>query len=63
MVKLRLDLETLAVESFDAGADEGAPGTIQAHESTCSKQPTCGVASRGPETYDLEIFTRYACCV
>ena len=62
MKKLRLDLDTLAVDSFDATSEAGRAG-VEAHENTCSKQPTCGAMSRGPETYVLEAATRYACCV
>ena len=65
MNKLRLDLDGLKVESFAASADTGAEGTVRAHDddNTCSKQPTCGVASRGEETYALYEASRYACCV
>jgi len=60
MKKLRLDLDELKVESLDTSAD----GTVQAYDdATCSKQPTCGIASRGEETYEMEAWTRYACCI
>ena len=63
MEKLRLDLDSLAVETFAATVADSAEGVVEAHEATCSKQPTCGIASRGPETYELENRTLYACCV
>jgi hypothetical protein len=63
MEKLRLDLDRLKVESFQAdGARHGA-GTVKAFDGSCSNAPTCGIASRGEETYQQEIFTLYACCV
>ena len=64
MEKLRLDLNGLKVESFAPDADRRGKGTVLGYEdSTCSNQPTCGIASRGEETFQQEIFTRYACCV
>ncbi|HEX2205682.1 MAG TPA: hypothetical protein VHG91_20385 [Longimicrobium sp.] len=64
MEKLRLDMDRLEVESFDAGSDRDGRGTVDAHEElTCSKNPTCGAASRGEATYQEEAWTRYACCV
>ena len=64
MQKLRLDLDGLTVESFEAGADASGRGTAHAHQiGTCSVDPTCGVASRGPEGYEKYPPTRYACCV
>jgi len=62
MKKLVLDLDGLAVESFEAGEATDA-GTVIAHGGSCSMQRTCGAASRGEETFVEEIFTRYACCV
>jgi hypothetical protein len=62
MEKLRLELDGLKVESFEAGADGGRKGTVWGHGS-CSQQFTCGVASRGEATFELEAWTRYACCV
>jgi hypothetical protein len=63
MQKLRLELDGLKVESFEAGADGAGTGTVRGHGGTCSMQPTCGVASRGEATFELEAWTRYACCV
>jgi hypothetical protein len=64
MNKLRLELDGLKVESFDATAGTRAKGTVVGFDgSTCSQGYTCGVASRGEETYEQEINTRYACCV
>ena len=64
MKKLRLEIDGLKVESFAADAGGRARGTVPGFEdSTCSAQPTCGIASRGEETFQLEVFTRYACCI
>lgn len=65
MEKLRLDLDELTVESFEPGADTLDAGTVRAYDgdATCSKDPTCGIASRGPETYEQFPRTRYACCI
>jgi len=64
MNKLRLELDGLKVESFAPDAKSGRKGTVLGFDgSTCSQGFTCGVASRGEETYELEINTRYACCV
>ena len=63
MNKLRMDLDGLKVESFEAGATAGAVGTVHANDGSCSMQPTCGIASRGEETYEQEAISRYACCV
>ena len=64
MEKLRLDADALKVESFEASTDAGGEGTVRAYgDGTCSQQPTCGVASRGEESYEIEAWTRYACCV
>lgn len=62
MQKLRLDLDGLTVESFEAGADRSVRGTAHAHQD-CSFNPTCGVASRGQEGYEKLPPTLYACCV
>jgi hypothetical protein len=63
MQKLRLDLDGLTVESFDAGAEAPVRGTAHANEGTCSLQPTCGAASRGETPVVAYPPTRYACCV
>ena len=45
MEKLRLDLDTLAVETFDTGQEVEGEGTVFAHVSgLCSRNPdnTCG---------------------
>ncbi len=64
MEKLRLELEALQVESFDAGDGARSRGTIRAHDdSDCSQAYTCGMASRGEQTYEALPLTRYACCV
>jgi hypothetical protein len=64
MQKLRLDPDALRVESFEAGADANHRGTAHAHQdSTCSCQPTCGIASRGQESYEQFPRTLYACCI
>ncbi|HSU14765.1 hypothetical protein [Longimicrobium sp.] len=64
MDKLRLELDGLKVESFEASAGARAKGTVRGYDdSVCSQGYTCGAASRGEETYEQEINTRYACCV
>jgi hypothetical protein len=64
MEKLRLELDALKVESFDAGADATGRGTAHGYQdTTCSKQPTCGIASRGQEGYEAYPRTLYACCI
>lgn len=62
MDKLRLALDGLKVESFEAGGEQAVRGTVQGNGS-CSMQPTCGVASRGQTPYEEEAATRYVCCV
>ena len=65
MEKLRLNLDRLKVESFEPSADARGKGTVRGYDDdgTCSKQPTCGAASRGEETYEQFARTLYACCV
>lgn len=64
MEKLRLNLDGLKVESFEASAGGRGQGTVEGFAGTdCSLQFTCGVASRGQEGYDAVPPTRYACCV
>ena len=63
MKKLRLDVEGLKVESFAADERARAKGTVLGFGGSCSNQPTCGIASRGEETFQLEAFTLYACCI
>ena len=41
MEKIRLDLETLEVESFAADPAEGAQGTVRAHGRTQEHAYTC----------------------
>jgi hypothetical protein len=64
MEKLRLNPDGLKVDSFEASAEVRGYGTVQGFAGTdCSRQFTCGAASRGPEGYDQVPITRYACCV
>jgi hypothetical protein len=42
MKKLRLDVETLAVESFATAAREDEAGTVQAYEAPTPPYRTCG---------------------
>ena len=64
MKKMRLELDGLEVESFEAGTDGSDAGTVLAREEVgCSIQPTCGNPSRGEEGYAEFVLTRYACCV
>ena len=62
MSTLRLELDGLKVDSFEAGTAAGQ-STVRALGESCSMQPTCGIASRGDEMYEQVAFTRYACCV
>lgn len=62
MEKLQLKLDTLKVESFEAGADSAVRGTVRG-QGSCSMQPTCGIASRGQTPFEEEAATRYVCCV
>lgn len=63
MEKLRLELDELKVESFEASAERGE-GTVAAFEDeSCSMKPTCGIASRGEETFQMYEASRYVCCV
>jgi hypothetical protein len=41
MEKIRLDLDTLAVESFPTGDEDGARGTVRAHGGTQQPAHTC----------------------
>ncbi|HEX6751102.1 MAG TPA: hypothetical protein VF092_27680 [Longimicrobium sp.] len=63
MNKLRMNVDGLKVETFEAGDTARAMGTVRANDGGCSIQPTCGNPSRGEETYAQEVVTRYACCV
>jgi hypothetical protein len=64
MKKLRLNLDRLAVESFTTDAERGAKGTVEGLQDTeCSKQYTCGIASRGEKGYEEAPPTRYGCCI
>lgn len=63
MDKLRLDIEELKVESFDAGRDGSLRGTVRANDGSCSMQPTCGIASRAETAFEHDGITRNACCV
>ena len=64
MQKLRLNLDGLEVESFQESTQGRGKGTVDGFAVTdCSKQVTCGIASRGQEGYDAAPPTRYACCV
>jgi hypothetical protein len=46
MNKLKLQLDTLRVETFDAGPDNALPGTVDAHDGSVytydNYQQTCG---------------------
>lgn len=48
-MKIKLDLETLAVESFDTGHEADARGTVQAHAAPSdhcnTRQPFCQLPS------------------
>jgi hypothetical protein len=63
MEKLRLDLDALTVESFEATEIAGQKGTVNGAQSGCSCGFTCGVASRGQKGYEEMENTKYGCCV
>ena len=51
--KLRLEVEQLAVESFDTAADGRARGTVAGHQSAtdfCSDECTLQYSACGPDT-------------
>lgn len=59
MRKIKLQLDTLAVESFAIAADAVRPGTVDAHASGpmgCSADTLCGLATcLGVATCDYSI--------
>jgi hypothetical protein len=63
MEKLRLDLDALTVESFEATEIAGERGTVNGAQSGCSCAVTCGIASEGPAAFEQIKKTLYACCV
>ena len=64
MDKLRLELDRLKVESFAPDAKAGGKGKVLGYDgSTCSQGFTCGMMSRGEETFQQQPLTYYACCV
>ena len=64
MEKLRLDLDALTVESFEASETSDAKGTVLGQQvSGCSCGVTCGMASRGQKGYEEFGRTQYGCCV
>ena len=64
MEKLRLEVDRLKVESFAPDAKTGRKGTVRAHDdSDCSVGYTCGISWRSEESYELELPTRYGCCI
>ncbi|WP_420125679.1 hypothetical protein [Longimicrobium sp.] len=48
MKKLKLQLETLAVESFTADRADGQAGTVQAHELFATRPEVCDPFSLPP---------------
>ncbi|HEX2078029.1 MAG TPA: hypothetical protein VHG08_09975 [Longimicrobium sp.] len=48
-MKIRLDLDTLSVQSFDTGRADAARGTVQAHQDLSehcnTRQPFCRLPS------------------
>jgi hypothetical protein len=63
MEKMRLNLDRLSVDTFEPKPGARHAGLGAEIGIGCSVQPTCGNPSRGEETYEREIITRYACCV
>ncbi|HEX8695606.1 MAG TPA: hypothetical protein VF746_24545 [Longimicrobium sp.] len=69
MPKLRLELEALAVESFDTAPAAGGAGTVRGHaeavpadEIDCSRCPTCDASCRTCELQDTCWQTCAASC-
>ncbi|HEU0012165.1 MAG TPA: pinensin family lanthipeptide [Longimicrobium sp.] len=56
MRKLKLELDTLEVESFETGAEHRLNGTVRGHDDDtvetewCTGYPDCGVSKRGCQT-------------
>lgn len=71
MKKLRLAIETLEVESFDAGGDGERRGTVHAHitvlncntspNQTCGNYPTCENPHCTTETWQQGCTDPYTC--
>ncbi|HYH81977.1 MAG TPA: hypothetical protein VEX86_19380 [Longimicrobium sp.] len=59
--KRKLQLDTLAVESFHTSAPEtGARGTVQAHQDECTAPATCKCATSLYACGTIA-YTRYSC--
>jgi hypothetical protein len=63
MQKMRMELDELQVETFEAGEALARKGTVAGLEVGCSQARTCGIASRGEETFEKYAATLYVCCV
>jgi hypothetical protein len=65
MKKLRLELEHLQVTTFEPAPGHDRKGTAHGYDGTdCSKQFTCGIASREPKEGDDRFPPRTSwCCV
>lgn len=60
MKKLSLEVEQLSIETFEAGAAEGARGTVAAHEVTSSGSTCVYHCTFAGDTCQAACFT-YAC--
>ncbi|MBV9107854.1 MAG: hypothetical protein JO306_00430 [Gemmatimonadetes bacterium] len=63
MEKMRLNPDRLKVDTFEPKPGAHNVGLAVEIGAGCSVQPTCGNPSRGEQTYEQEVLTRYACCV
>ncbi len=71
MNKLKLVIDALHVESFDAGGDAEQKGTVRAHityfncntapDQTCGNFATCEYATCTTETWDPGCTDPYTC--
>ena len=57
MKKLALDVDRLAVDTFEAGAADTGAGTVQAHATG----HTCGHTLCCPDTYQLQCSVTGIC--
>jgi hypothetical protein len=62
MQKVRMELDELKVETFEAGEALARKGTVAGFAVGCSQARTCGIASRGEETFEMYPLTGYVCC-
>jgi len=61
MKKLKLDLDTLAVDSFDTDAVAGGEGTVLAHQRTIDHGHSCQRTPCCPDTYQVSCALTCTC--